>query len=343
MWSTSEFWARGEEVCPELAFAMLLCLASTPVHRHHAIPMPSRPVSQIALHLDPQTLRVLVAIDDYQTFAGAAAAVNLVPSAVSRRVQELESAIGFELVQRSPRSVMFTEAGRLLLVRVRRILEEMNAAIADLELLAQGVRGVVKVATSMFALHAGLPGDLANFKARYPGIELDFETLPSLAIVRALQRQEVDVGILAASVLPEQLRTRVYLTDQIVLMVPMQHPIAKLEAVRFSDFCAETLLQLPSGSDIQHLLDDQAVQRGTRLRRSYRVGSLDAAVAMTRAGLGLAIIPKASWESLGPFRDLSIIRIDEPWATTRLLLAINKAVASSSAAYRLFSELPAAA
>lgn len=301
--------------------------------------MRSRRVSQLALHLDPQTLRILVAIDDYRTFAGAAAAVNLVPSAISRRIQELEGAIGFDLVKRSPRSVEFTDAGKALLERARRILDEMNAAISDLEFLAQGVRGVVKVATSMFALHAGLPRDLAAFKARYPGVELDFETLPSLAIIAALERQEVDVGILAASMLPEGLLSSVYLTDQVVLMVPSEHGIAGRQGVRFRDFAGETLLQLPSGTDIQQLLDDQARHHGMHLHRSYRVGSLDAAVAMTRAGLGLSIIPKASWESLGPFRGLTIVPIEEPWATTKLLLAICQATPPSAAAHRLFAEL----
>lgn len=299
----------------------------------------SRPLSQIALHLDPQTLRVLVAIDDYHSFAGAAAAVNLVPSAISRRVQELETAIGFELVRRSPRAVEFTPAGKVLLSRVRRILAEMTAAVSDLESMGQGIRGTIRIATSMFALHTGLPQDLAEFKERYPGIEFDFETLPSLDVIAALQRGEVDVGILAASAPPEGLSSRTYRTDQVVLMVPAGHRLAERNVVEFGDFANEDLLQLPSGTDIQQLLDEQARKHGVSLRRSYRVGSLDAAVAMTRAGLGLAIIPRASWEALGPFRELVTLAINEPWTTTRLLLAVSDSLPTTSVGHRLFSEL----
>jgi DNA-binding transcriptional LysR family regulator len=301
--------------------------------------MRSRPMSQIALHLDPQTLRVLVAIDDYQSFAGAAAAVNLVPSAISRRVQELETAIGFELVKRSPRAVEFTDAGRALLVRVRTILAEMNAAVSDLESMGQGMRGTVKIATSMFALHAGLPQDLSEFRGRYPGIDFDFETLPSRDVIASLQRGEVDVGIFAASVVPDGLRARTYLTDQVVLMVPAKHRLAALDSVGFPDFATEDLLQLPSGTDIQQLLEDQAKRHSSPLRRSYRVGGVDAAVAMTRAGLGLAIIPSASWKSLGPFRDLVTIPIHEEWSTTHLLIATSHALPTTSVGYRLFAEL----
>jgi DNA-binding transcriptional LysR family regulator len=280
-----------------------------------------------------------VAIDDHHSFAGAAAAVSLVPSAVSRRVQELEAAIGFALVKRNPRAVEFTEAGKVLLVRVRRILAEMSAAISDLESMGQGIRGTVKIATSMFALHAGLPGDLATFKARYPEIEFDFQTLPSLEVVGALQRGEVDVGILASSTTPEGLRVRTYSTDQVVLMVPATHRLSGEKSVAFDDFAGENLLQLPAGTDIQQLLDDQAKRHGSSLRRSYRVGGLDAAVAMTRAGLGLAIIPRASWEALGPFRELRIVPIREDWSTTRLLLATSQSLPATSVGYRLFSEL----
>lgn len=303
--------------------------------------MQPRPLAQIALHLDPQTLRVLVAIDDYRSFAGAAAAVNLVPSAVSRRVQDLETSLGFELVKRSPRSVEFTVAGKLLLARARRILDEMHAAVSELELVGKGVRGVVKVAASMFALHANLPSDLASFKARYPGIEFDFETLPSREVAEALRRGEVDIGIIAASASTplHGLRSKVYINDHVVLMVPSAHRLARLKQVSFQDFATEDLLQLPGGTDIQQLLDEQAKRCGMTLRRTYRVGSLDAAVSMTRAGLGLAIIPLSSWGSIGPFHGLCVVPINESWSTSQLLLAASDSLPSTSVGYRLFSEL----
>src|SRR5690554_4769717 len=107
--------------------------------------------------LQLQTLRILVAIADHGTFTRAADDVNLVPSAVSRRVQELEQLVGQTLLFRSPHSVRFTEAGTLLLNRARRILREIDALEADLAGLEEGSRGRVRVAASTFALFESLP------------------------------------------------------------------------------------------------------------------------------------------------------------------------------------------
>ncbi|MDB5896962.1 MAG: hypothetical protein JWP41_564 [Ramlibacter sp.] len=69
-------------------------------------------------------------------------------------------------------------------------------------------------------------------------------------------------------------------------MVPRDHRLAASKCVCFDDLLREELLQLPAGTDIQQILDEQARLAGAKLKISCRVGSLDAAVAMTRAGAG---------------------------------------------------------
>jgi len=291
------------------------------------------------LHLDPQTLRVLVAIEDHGSFSGAAAAVNLVPSAVSRRVQELEAATSLELVKRDPRRVEFTVAGQLLAERARRILAEIDAAVGEMQSFSEGVRGEVKVATSIFALHAGLPCEIAAFRDRHPRIDINLQMLASGEVIAALHRRKVDVGLFATSQVPQGLRTKVHSTDRMCLLVPARHRLARRLTVRFQDFAAEDLLRLPAGAEAQQMLVDQARRHGLRLRQPFQAGSLDAVVAMARAGLGLALVPAASWNSLGPFRGLRQVAIDETWSETQLLVATNVSLPAGSPGYRLFQEL----
>ncbi|MDB5913313.1 MAG: LysR family transcriptional regulator [Ramlibacter sp.] len=122
-------------------------------------------------------------------------------------------------------------------------------------------------------------------------------------------------------------------------MVPRDHRLAASKCVCFDDLLREELLQLPAGTDVQQILDEQARLAGAKLKISYRVGSLDAAVAMTRAGHGLAIIPRSSWESLGPFQGLAIVPIEESWSHTQLLVSMRKSQPETSPGFRLFSEL----
>ncbi|QHE78873.1 MULTISPECIES: LysR family transcriptional regulator [unclassified Hydrogenophaga] len=91
-------------------------------------------------HLNPQNLRVLLAIEEHGSLSRAARQVNLVPSAVSRRVTELEQSLGTQLLRRSAHSAEFTAAGRTVLSRARAILGEMDALAVDLAALSAGTR-----------------------------------------------------------------------------------------------------------------------------------------------------------------------------------------------------------
>ncbi|ODU68514.1 MAG: hypothetical protein ABT05_02750 [Lautropia sp. SCN 66-9] len=224
-------------------------------------------------------------------------------------------------------------------MRVRRILDEINAAIADLDQIGQGLNGVLRIATSMFALHGALPKDLASLKNRFPGVELVFDTWPSLDIISATQRGEIDIGVFAASAPPEGLITRTYCSENVVLMIPKGHRLSGRESVDIQDLSEEDLLQLPSGTYIQQIMEEQGRRHGVRLHKSYRVGSLDAAVAITRAGHGLAIVPRSSWESLGPFQGLTITPLNPEWSRTKLLVGIKASQPTSSLAHRVFVEL----
>jgi DNA-binding transcriptional LysR family regulator len=303
------------------------------------IAMASPPSASIRSQISPQTLQILLAIEEHGSFARAAQQVNLVPSAVSRRVQELEQSLGAQLLRRTAHAVEFTAAGRSVLARARAILNEMDALADELAAFTEGTRGSVRFAGSVFSLMHQLPSELASFRREFPQVALEFQSRSSGQVVQMLLRDEIDVGIFAATEVPTGISAKVYDEDTLILLVPEHHALAGRASVTLADIAGFDLVSSPQGTETRQLIADQARRRGLRLHSSIEVGSLDATVLMVRAGLGVAIVPSRAWEALGPFRGLARVPIGERWAHRQLLVGMASATFMATPAGRLFSRL----
>lgn len=304
--------------------------------------MPKISLASVRSQVTPQTLQILLAVEQQGNLARAAQQVNLVPSAVSRRIADLESIIGTRLLRRTPQGVEFTAAGSSVLVRARTILKEIDGLADELSAFAEGTRGTVRLACSVFALLNRLPVDIATFRREYPQVILEFRSRSSLDVVNDLLKGDIDVGVIAAHEVPPGLSAKVYDEDALCLLAPDGHPLARCDRViTLADIAAFEIVSMPKGTETFRLLQDQARRRGLQLRSSVEVASLDAMVLMTQAGLGIAIVPSRAWEALGPFKGLRRIQIHEHWAHRQVLVAMNCSTATASPAGRLFSRLAA--
>lgn len=290
-------------------------------------------------HMSAQTLQILLAVEEQGSLTRAAEQVRLVPSAVSRRIAELESTIGTQLLRRTPQGVDFTAAGRSVLARGRTILGEIDALAEELSVFAGGTRGTVRFGGSVFALTDHLPGDLAAFRREFPEVTLEFRSRASRDVISALLKDEIDVGVFASPEVPAGLTAKVYEEDSLALLVPEAHTLAERKHVGLADIAEFEIISTPRGTETQRLTADQARRRGLRLRSSIEVSSLDAMVLMTQAGLGVAILPSRAWEALGPFRGLKMVPIKEHWAHRQILVAMPASTSMATPAGRLFARL----
>ena len=125
--------------------------------------------------LDLNDIRVFEKVAALTSFSGAATALGLPRSTVSRSVARLERQLGVRLLQRTTREVVLTSAGAALAPRCTHVIHDLGAALADVEQLTARPRGQLRVATSThFAFHV-LAGQLPEFSRRYPEVELQLE------------------------------------------------------------------------------------------------------------------------------------------------------------------------
>ncbi|CAB3741114.1 HTH-type transcriptional regulator GltC [Paraburkholderia sediminicola] len=293
----------------------------------------------VRAQINAQTLQILLAVEEHGSLTRAAEQVRLVPSALSRRIAELEATIGTQLLRRTPHGAEFTAAGRSVLSHARTILGEIDALADELASFAEGTRGAVRFAGSVFSLTHRLPSDLASFRRTFPQISLEFHTRTSRDVVAGLLKDDIDVGVFASSEVPPGLRAMVYEEDVLTLLIPDHHPLAERESVGLDDIADYELVSSPPGTETRQLTTDQARRRGLRLRSSIEVSSLDAMVLMTRAGLGIAIVPGHAWDAFGPFHGLRSLPIQEHWAHRQIMVAMPASTALATPAGRLFLQL----
>lgn len=142
--------------------------------------------------MDLQQLRTFAAVVDEGSFAGAARALDLAPSQVTRAVSALEVTLGARLLQRTTRKVALTEAGATYLDRVRPLLADFDHAADELRSATGAVRGTVRVTASVAFGQAVLVPLLPALHAEYPGLEVDLLLTDAVVDVIA---QRIDVAL----------------------------------------------------------------------------------------------------------------------------------------------------
>jgi DNA-binding transcriptional LysR family regulator len=192
--------------------------------------------------LNPWRLRLLADLAVYGTVRAVAQRGNLSPSAVSQQLATLERETRTALLERTGRRVRLTAAGLLLAGRAREILARMDAAEAELRGLADEPAGTVVLAAFGSAVHALAEPAVTRLAALHPDVTVVLHELEPHDSMPALRRGDADVIITTTDFAGAELDPAIDLVpiaaDEIVLVLPPEHPLTALEAVPM-EACAD--------------------------------------------------------------------------------------------------------
>jgi DNA-binding transcriptional LysR family regulator len=229
---------------------------------------------------------------------------HLAIGAASKRISDLEAAVGAELLERHSRGVTLTLA-------------------AELSDHARGIVGIVRLWAITSAVTQFLPGDLAAFIGLHPGIRIELHEGDSRDVVLALLDGRADVGLFAERTPAPGLQAERYRSDRLVLVVPAGHPLADRGHMAFTDATEYDFVSLAQGTSLAQRLALETQQLGKALRVRIHVRSFDAMCQMVAAGLGIAVLPDAAVQP--HLRSMGLVRIalDDPWIERELLLGVR--------------------
>jgi DNA-binding transcriptional LysR family regulator len=253
-------------------------------------------------------------------FRRASETLAVAQPAVSRAVAQLEAGLGAVLLRRTRRGVELTPAGRALLERLEPLLRALAAIPADLQALAEGQAGHLRVAFTGLAMATVLPPILREFHRRHPRIRLELVESPTATQVAALREGEIACGFFHPDADTPGLRTRLLLRERNGVLLPSSPGMGRRRTVRLRDLAATPFVLFPRTHNpgfYDRILAAFAAA-GVTPRIAEEVWPRANGVGLVRAGLGATFMTPSEAKHLPP--EVTFVRLLGPAPESRLVL-----------------------
>ncbi len=178
-------------------------------------------------------LRYFLQVAERGNFTRAAESLTISQSALSRSIQKLEDELGQPVFERKTRSVSLTEAGVLLKSRAQQILmilEDTKAEITD-----DGESGRIRIGAIPTIAPYFLPGLLRKFSSDFPKATLIVQENTTEVLLKSCTQGEIDLAILALPVPSKYLEVEELFEEELLLVLPPNHPLVEKPRIRLSD------------------------------------------------------------------------------------------------------------
>ena len=272
---------------------------------------------------DPISLRLFIAVCEERNIANAARREAIVPSAVSKRISQMEQEAGVKLLERGRRGVTVTAAGEALCRYARESLQLLDRMQAELGAFADGVQGHVRVFASKSALAQVLPEDVSVFAKRYRDVRVSLEEREIWEVVRGVEEGRADIGVCWDAVDLRGLRTFPYHRDHLAAVIHPDHPLASYSSVSFEDTIDYEHVDIVARSIMQATQRSAAAAAGKQMRYRIQVSTVDAAYRIVAAQLALAIVPQEEAAAIQQTLGLKVIPLSNAWARRQFVMAVR--------------------
>jgi DNA-binding transcriptional LysR family regulator len=275
------------------------------------------------MDFDLTDLRLFAAVAREGNLTRAAQMQHLSLAAASARIKALEQQAGVPLLEREARGVRLLPAGEAFLHHVRAVLRETQALRDELDEYGAGLRGHVRVFANTTAVTDFLPEILPGFFQSHPGVNIDLREKPNAEIASGVLEGRADVGIVAGEVDTRGLRAIHFSTDQLVLVVPRGHRLARRKRVAFAETLAEDTVGMHGGSTLQAFLSNITEELGRTLKLRIQVYGFDAMCRMIAAGVGIGVVPESAARRNIATMDLVQVELTDAWRIRKRYILVR--------------------
>ena len=272
---------------------------------------------------DLVTLRLYVAAVDAGSLSAGAQRFGISTAAASKRIAELEAHLGTQLLVRGKKGVVPTAAGQAFLSHVVTVVADVERLALAMDDYRRGAGGSLRIWANPSAFAGFLPGLLARFLAEHPAVMVDLEETLSQEAVSAVTAGTTELAIIGENTPLEGLHSIVCDIDELILLLPIGHPLARAGSVDFVQAVGLDLIGLSRSTSLMRQIAALADSIGRALKIRVQVRNFDAVCRMVAAGIGVAIVPRAAGAPHLASLGLVMVRLVGMPVMRRLLLAMR--------------------
>jgi DNA-binding transcriptional LysR family regulator len=239
--------------------------------------------------MDLRQLAAIVAVADSGSFSLAADTLHTVQSNVSNHVARLEKELGVQLVDRHRGQL--TEEGHAVVERARRIAAEIEALVADVAALGNEVEGSVRLGMIGTTARWLVPRLLERLAAAHPKVHLTVVEATSATLEPQLAGGRLDLAVVNLPVPGSDAVGRALFDEDLVLVVPVGHPLAEATGLTMADLGGVALLLPATGTAFRNEVEKAAADAGITLVAKADLDGVRLIASLTFDGYGPAILP----------------------------------------------------
>ena len=239
-----------------------------------------------------EDLRFFNAVCEAHSLSIVARNLGCTQPAVAQHVTRLERELGVALLERTPKGVILTTAGRLLYEATSSSLGALALARHEIQRLRDGHVGRLSIATGGTTVRHFMRDAVTQFRKRYPQVSIHFEPGDSTQhCLDALARRRADMAFVTICGEARGFEQRPVLEMPLVLLVHRSDPLAGRRRIPVRDLKGIRYISLPESTSSHRFIREALLHEGVTLTSTARVDDFDTANVFVELGLGHAIVP----------------------------------------------------
>ncbi|MCP3031810.1 LysR family transcriptional regulator [Halobacillus sp. A1] len=242
--------------------------------------------------MDIDALKTYIAVIELESFTKASQKLNLSQPTVSFHIKTLEEHYETTLIDRSPKRFQVTSTGEIVYQRAKQILGILEKAQNEVSEYHHQLRGEIRIGASYTVGEYILPGILKAFDQLYPEVDLNVTIKNTEEINTGVQLHELDIGLVEGQVNKKDLSSHPFMEDEMVVVVPINHPLRSTEEITFKQIQDQTWIFREGGSGTRAVLESLLESYNVRPRKMITIGSNHGVIQGVKQNLGLSLISK---------------------------------------------------
>ncbi len=240
--------------------------------------------------IDLRQLRYFVAVAEELHFGRAAQRLGMAQPPLTQQIQKLERALGTPVFFRQPRQTTMTEAGRVLLEEVRKILNLVDGAVDRTRRAGRGETGQLTVGVPPSVMLTQLPSVIRKYRQRFPEVLFTLHEMATSAIEAALAAEQLDIGFLRTAF---GRCSEFRFAEGLVAVLPAAHPLASQARLTLRHLAGEPFVFFPRrlGETFYDELLGYCAGAGFTPKVVQEATQWQSVVTFVEAGMGVSIAP----------------------------------------------------